>query len=209
MKNTFTIIKFTLIAVVISLSSTTYAQDKFHITPTGLTPQNNQDYIVISVDGATAGEIVSAIKVGIKSKNPSSALKFEEPVDNTIIISEFIPGFTKTDKTAGSAYLLDLSYSITLNIKDGKIKFNVPVFQIASNQQYDGQTVITNKGVQFVMSMGIKGKPDIWNDREKKLFIYNDKDKLIEVSTKEKLENLFNSYIELLTSVYNNNSDNW
>lgn len=185
-----------------------YAQDSLAVTPKGILSSTGNSYIVINIDGLTSSEIMGKLKVDIKRNNPSPELKIEEVSPNTLIVSDLIPGFTKTDKTAGSAFLLDLSYNITFDIKDGKVRYNTPVFTIAANQKYDSQAVIVNKGVQFTVSMGIIGKADLWNSKAKKFFIFSEKGKLIEKSSKEKLEKLFNSYIQIIQNA-TKASDNW
>jgi len=183
------------------------AQDSFSVKPDGVSDANGNNFIVIAVDGLQADKIKSGLVTAIKSKNLSSSLKIDEPDSNTLIVSDKIAGFTKTDKSAGSAYTFDLLYSIIFNIKDGKVKYNVPTFEMASDQQYNSHTSILSNGIRFKMIMGIKGKDDVWNSKEKKYFIYNEKDKLIEKSTKEKLETLFNSYIPIVQSI--SKSQDW
>ena len=173
------------------------AQDSFRVKPDGVSDANGNNFIVIAVDGVSADKIVSGLKTIIKSKYPSPSLKIEEPDSTTLVVSDLITGFTRTDKARGSSFMLDLSYSIAFNIKEGKVKYNAPNFVIGSDVKYAIFAVVS----QFKISMGIKGKRDLGNKDNKKFFIYDEKDKLVEKSTKEKLETLFNSYIPIVQSV--------
>lgn len=206
--NLGTVRRLLLITALSVFCINSYTQDSFTVTPKGILSSTGNSYIVINIDGLTSSEIIGKLKVDIKRNNPSPELKIEEISPNTLIVSDLIPGFTRTDKTTGSAFLLTLSYNITFDIKDGKVRYNAPVFTIAANQKYDSQAVLVNDGVQFTVSMGIIGKAKLWNSKAKKFFIFSEKEKLVEKSSKEKLEKLFNSYIQIIQNT-TQVSDNW
>lgn len=168
------------------------------VTPNGLLFSTGEKYLIVENE-FTQKENMDNIVSEIKSNCQSPNIKVEQ-FEDKIFISDFVAGYTKTDKNAGSAYLLDFSYKISIDVKDGKIRINLPIFEISSNQKYDSHAVVANKGVQFSMSMGIKGKSDIWNSKNKALFIFNEKDKLIEKTTKDKLEKDFSSIIDIVIS---------
>lgn len=175
------------------------------VGPDGISFKNGEKFIVVE-SGKSTSEIANYISKNIKKSDHSKNLKIESE-DGAIIITDFIPGYTKTDKSSGSAYLLDLYYKIVIDVKDNKYRINVPLIHIAANQKYESDAVIVNKGVQFTVDMGIKGKRDVWNNKEKKMFIYDEKDKLIEKSTKEKLEKDLSKIVGLISS--ENDNSNW
>ncbi|WP_160067597.1 hypothetical protein [Sphingobacterium bovisgrunnientis] len=177
--------KYILILLVTIVSFKSYSQQVV-INPEGINFTNGKNDIIIE-NNKLAKESISQIVKNVKSKHQSQYIKIDTE-DDVIIINDFIPGYTKTDKAAGSAYLLDLSYKITVDIKDNKYRVNAPIVNISANQKYDGHAVSVNQGVQFTIEMGIKGKRDMWSNSAKKLYIYDEKDKLIEKTTKEKLE---------------------
>ncbi|MNK26449.1 hypothetical protein D3C87_447860 [compost metagenome] len=166
------------------------------VSPHGITFGNDETTIVVE-SGMPQKETVNAIIKNLKTKHLSKNLRIDT-IDNTIIVNDYIPGFTKTDKTAGSAYLLDLSYKISIDVKDDKYRINTPSIKISANQKYESDAVIANKGVQFTLDMGIKGKRDVWNKKAKTMFIYDEKDKLVEKGTKDKLEKNLNALIGII-----------
>ncbi|MBD1434847.1 hypothetical protein H8B06_18635 [Sphingobacterium sp. DN00404] len=175
------------------------------VTPNGLEFKNGEAQMVVE-NNMPATETISQIVKSLKTKHQSQYLKIDAG-DDIIIIDDFVPGYTKTDKAAGSAYLLDMSYKITVDVKDNRFRINIPTIIISANQKYDGHAVPVNKGIQFTMEMGIKGKRDMWNSIVKKLFIYDEKDKLIEKRTKELLERDLSSIINIILS--QESDQNW
>ena len=178
---------------------------KILVSPNGIVFEDGEKFIIVQRSG-DKDEIIKTISTNVKKYAKGDNLS----VDNhgeSLIITAYFPGYTKTDKMAGSAYMLNMSNRITIDVKDGRYKVNAPEVVISSEQRYEPDAVILNKGTQFKMTMGIKGKRDVWNSREKKLFIYDEKDKLIEKSTKEKLEKDLSDIIDIITSTQNN--DNW
>ncbi|WP_133228372.1 hypothetical protein [Sphingobacterium corticibacter] len=173
------------------------AQDaSVFVSPDGLKFANGQIFIVVET-GDSKDEIISNIVANVKTKSNSKYITVEV-LNDAIVIKDFIPGYTKTDKSAGSAYQLDLSYKMLVEVKDGRYKINVPELDIAANQKYDGFAVVANSGVQFTLTMGFSGKRDVWNNKEKKLFIFDEKGKLVEKSTKDKLEKDLSRVVDLV-----------
>ncbi|GEM_PF-1805673 len=156
------------------------------VTPAGIEFKSGEKYVVVESD-KPAKETTNQIIKNLRKFHNSKNLKIDT-IGDVLVVTDFIPGYTKTDKSSGSAYLLDLLYKISVDIKDGKFRINAPSVNIAANQKYESDAVIVNKGVQFTIDMGFKGKRDVWDNKAKKLFIYDEKDKLVEKSTKDKLE---------------------
>jgi hypothetical protein len=188
--------KVLLCLVVVCISLSSYAQT-IKVTPNGLMFFNDETFLIKENEFSQKENIDNIIST-IKSNYSSQNIKIELLGDQ-IFIKDFITGYTKTDKMAGSAYLLDLSYSVTIDVEDNKIRIHIPIFDISANQKYESN-VSPNKGVQFTMTMGIKGKNNVWNSRNKQLFIYNEKDKLIEKTTKEKLEKDLSKLIDIIVN---------
>lgn len=199
-----------LLGVFVSLNGQEIDKNNIVVTPNGLTFNNGENYIIIE-NGKPERETIKEILSNINTKHLSKNLKIDT-LNNTIVINDFISGYTKTDKMAGSAYMLDLAYKITVDVKDNKFKVNAPVIRIASTQKNDSDglilgNVIFNSTSQFAMEMGIKGKRDVWDSKEKKMFIFDQKDKLIEKSTKAKLEKDLSAIIDIIIDQKDNS--NW
>lgn len=172
------------------------------VSPEGITFGDKERYIVVE-SRMPQKETVNDIVKSLKTKHSSKYLRIDT-IDNTIIVNDFIPGFTKSDKTAGSAYLLDLSYKLTIDVKANRYRINAPAIIISANQKYESDAVIYNKGVQFTVDMGIKGKRNVWNNRAKTMYIFDEKDKLIEKSTKDKLQKELSTIVNIISSQVEN-----
>ncbi|WP_166336731.1 hypothetical protein [Sphingobacterium chungjuense] len=125
------------------------------VSPDGLKFANGETYIVVESTG-TAADIISNIEANVKTKSNSKNITVEV-LNDAVVIKDFISGYTKTDKSAGSAYQLDLYYKMMVEVKDGRYKINLPELDIAANQKCDGFAVVTNSGVQFTLTMGFSG----------------------------------------------------
>lgn len=191
-----------IVLLIINLYALMFAHaQSLEVTPEGLRYGENE-YIIIEANNMSAAQLVELVNNVIKTKHQSPTIKVEKTKDNQLIISDLEKGFTKTDKRAGSAYLFDLAYKFTIDFKDGKIRVSIPVISIGSQNKF------YSNNNQFKLSMGISGKNDIWSNNEKKFFIYNEKGKLSEKTTKEKLEKLFNELNEVIVNSITSN-DNW
>lgn len=189
-----------LLLIVLLLGLGNINAQSFVIMPEGVTDGNGNTSIIIEENGMDVSQIKSAIKAAIKSNIISSQLKIED-VGNSIIVSDLKGGFTKTDGKAGSAYQFNLTYNITFDIKDGKVRYEAPKFILDASQKFNEHSQTWTSGTQFEITMGIQGKNDVWSNKEKKFFIYNQDNKLKEPTTKNKLEEVFNSYIPLLKNL--------
>lgn len=189
--------KVLLIAAIFLLFKAEFTYSQIIVTEAGLSFANGEKFMIVE-NNKTAAEIINHITTAIKSKHQSPNIKIEVQ-DDLILITDFISNYTKTDKAAGSAYMLDLSYKFVINVRDNRFRINIPTFEISAGQKYDSHAVVVNQGVQFLMTMEMKGKNAVWNNRHKKLFIYNEKGKLVEQSTKDKLEHDFSSIIKIIT----------
>ena len=67
----------------------------FILTQEGMTSNDNTQFIILDISNKSSKEIASFIKTGISTFNTSKFLKLEEPDENTLIVTDFIPGFTK------------------------------------------------------------------------------------------------------------------
>lgn len=169
------------------------------VTPNGL-KYGDKDYTVIETTDTSANLIASVEEI-IKTKCQSTSIVVSRTKADQLIISDLVQGFTKTDKAAGSAYLFDLSYRVVMDFKEGRIRVNTPIISIGSQDRF------LDNNNQFVLTMGFSGKNDVWSNDEKKFFIYNQKGKLIETSTKNKLEGLFNGLTALIIDNLNQSND--
>lgn len=169
------------------------------VTPEGM-KYGDKTYTVIET-GDTSTTLISTVENSLKTKMQSTTAVISMTQDNQLILSDIVAGFTKTDKAAGSAYLFDLSYKVVIDFKAGRIRVNTPIITIGSQDRY------LDNNNSFVLSMGFAGKNDVWSSDEKKFFIYNEKGKLIEKSTKSKLETLFNGINQIIIDSTNQNND--
>lgn len=191
-----------IVLLIINLCALMFAHaQSLEVTPKGLMYGENE-YIIIEADSISADQLIALVNNAIKTKHQSPTIKVEKSKDDQLIVSDLVKGFTKTDKRAGSAYLFDLAYKFTIDFKEGKIRVSIPIISIGSQNKF------YSNNNQFKLSMGITGKNDIWSNNEKKFFIYNEKGKLSEKTTKEKLEKLFNELNEVITNSITSN-DNW
>jgi hypothetical protein len=103
-----------------------YAQEMPKITKDGLTP------IVVNVEGKTASEIYAKTKEWIQTyyKNPSEVLKADIPNEMIRIEGYAVDGY-KT-KNLGMVYGYDYDYTIEIDFKDGKYRYNYIVGQFWS-----------------------------------------------------------------------------
>lgn len=103
-----------------------FAQEMPKITKEGLTP------IVVNVEGKTASEIYSKTKEWIQTyyKNPSEVLKADIPNEMIRIQGYAVDGY-KT-KNLGMVYGYDYDYTIEIDFKDGKYRYNYIVGQFWS-----------------------------------------------------------------------------
>ncbi|MCL7987751.1 hypothetical protein M8998_07355 [Sphingobacterium sp. lm-10] len=180
-------INLMLVAAYMFLAISARGQDaSIVVHPDGLKFANGETYMVVESSG-TAAEITSAIERSVKTKSNSKNLTVEV-LDDAVIIRDFVPGYTKTDRLFGSAYLLDLTYKVLVEVKDGKYRINAPELTIAANQKNDGIVGIVNTGYDFTISMELTESSSAKKSKDVKFFIFNKRGKLVEKSTKEKLE---------------------
>lgn len=195
------------------IMSGVYAQTQFVITPEGVvSSKDNLPYVLIDIPGLTKEQLLDKAYNGLTANNPYPTSTVEKK-EGMIQITGSIPGFTKTDKAAGSAYLFDLNYRMTIEFKDGKLRVLAPVFSLGNQGEFNHSSttmgITTKSKNEFVLSMEICGKNDIWSNKAKKFYIYDVKHKLVEKTTKAKLENVFNKYIEVLNSKINKEDADW
>jgi len=180
-----------ILLTLLSLSVLTYGQ-KLIVTPNGLRDSNDIEkaFVVLSADGKTAKQLYdNAIKYinknykspddVIKGKIEGEYLKFITHVSNFLV-----------DLNHGAKILFDADFTIELNFKDGKVKF-----EIISLDMYN------SAGYKILFTGGVmEGFP-----------IYNKKGELKRSETKIEIETYFNSLINSLTEFLQgkSNNDNW
>jgi hypothetical protein len=204
-----------LAVLIFAVSVKMMSQNVFELTTNGFIDKSTEkDFIVLTFENNSVKDLLDKVQNAIKQKSTSQNLKVEKLDSTQLSVSDFISGYTKTDKLAGSAYLFDLTYKIIIEFRDGRIKINAPAFEIGSNNDSKmdidaghGNKVQTKN--QFALTMGIIGKNDMWNSSHKKCYIFNEKGKLVEKKTKAKLEELFNNYLIIISSGINTKNEDW
>jgi hypothetical protein len=181
-----------ILLTTIFISTMTYGQ-KFNVTPDGLRDLNDNEktFVVINAEGKAAKELFdNALKYinknykspddVIKAKTDGEYLKFMTHVDNFLVVSN-----------SGAKIIINADYTIELNFKDGKAKF-----EIISLDMY-----AKNGGYKVLFTGGaFDGYP-----------IYNKKGDLKRPETKTEIETYFNAQINLLSEFLLGKSekDNW
>lgn len=202
-----------LLLTVIGIS-TVNAQSKFIVAPQGvISSSDSATFILVNAPELSKKQLIEKAYNILSTNNPYTTSTIEKKED-LIVITGNISGFTKTDKFKGSAYLFDFAYRITIEFKDGKLRILAPVFSLGNESSFinSSKTIAgtTNTSKQdFTLSMEICGKNDIWSNKHKKWFIYDLKHKLLEKGTKNKLETVFNSYVDLLQTKINASNEDW
>ena len=185
MKNLFLIWLF--------MSSNFIFGQKLIVTPDGLRDlnDNNKTFIVINSDGKTSKLLYdNSLKYinknykspedVIKGKIEEEYLKFNTHVDNFLIVNN-----------SGAKIPINADYTIELNFKDGKVKFEVTSIDMyTKNGSYK---VLFNGGA-------FDGYP-----------IFNKKGELKRPETKKEIETYFNEQINSLSEFLfeKKNTDNW
>ena len=175
-----------------ALSTLTYGQ-KLSVTTNGLRDINDNEktFLVINVEGKTSKQLYdNALKYinknykspddVIKGKTDGEYLKFITHVSNFLVVNN-----------SGAKIPIDADYTIELNFKDGKAKFEI--ISLDMYAQTGGYKVIFSGGA-------FDGYP-----------IYNKKGKLKRPDTKSEIETYFNSQINLIANFLQgkDNNDNW
>jgi hypothetical protein len=117
--------KLFLLLFLVSMSA--FAQEKISITPTGVAPA------VIEMPGKTAAELYKKTKewINIYYKNPKEVLKGD--IENDLIrIDGFAVGGYKT-KGMGIVYDFDYSYTLEIQFKEGKCRYEYIVGRFSTN----------------------------------------------------------------------------
>ena len=176
----------------ICLSATAYGQ-KLTVTPNGLKDANDTEktFVVINADGKTAKELYdNAIKYINKNyKSPDEVIKGKvegEYLKFITHVSNFL-----TVNNSGAKILIDANYTIELNFKEGKAKFEVIALDMYA----------PNGGYKVIYTGGVfDGYP-----------IYNKKGELKRADTKTEIETYFNGQINTIAESLQGkgNNDNW
>jgi len=181
-----------ILFALIALSTMTYGQ-KLNVTPNGLRDENDNEkaFVVINAEGKTAKQLYdNALKYinknykspddVIKGKTEGEYLKFITHVDNFLIVNN-----------SGAKISIDADYSIELNFKDGKSKFEIIALDMYG--QNGGYKVLFTGGA-------FDGYP-----------IYNKKGELKRPDTKTEIEDYFNGQINSISEFLlgKSDKDNW
>lgn len=179
------------IVFLLLMYSISYGQT-FSVTPEGLKNTDDLDktFVVLNIEGKTSKQLFDASikyitknyenpdKV-IKGKLENEYIKFVTHVADFIVIKN---SFAKVPITA--------DYTIELNFKDGKIKY-----EVISLDMYD-------KSGKFKLFFKGEGAFSGY-------YIYNPKNELKKPEAKTELENYFNSKISNLIKSLNSTEDSW
>lgn len=184
--------KKTILLTFIMISTLSFGQ-KLNVTMNGLRDSidNEKSFVVINAEGKTAKQLYdNAIKYVNKTyKNPDNVikgktdgeyLKFITHVSNFLVVNN-----------SGAKIAIDADYTIELNFKDGKIKFEI--ISLDMYAQTGGYKVLFTGGA-------FDGYP-----------IYNKKGELKRPDTKTEIETYFNSQINAISDFLNgkSNDNNW
>jgi hypothetical protein len=174
------------------ISTLTYSQ-KIVVTPNGLRNANDNEktYVVINAEGKSAKQLYDNVLKYInknykspddviKGKTDGEYLKFITHVSNFLVVNN-----------SGAKIPIDADYTIELNFKDDKIKFEIIALDMYA--QTGGYKVLFTGGA-------FEGYP-----------IYNKKGDLKRPDTKAEIETYFNSQINSIAEFLQgkSNDDNW
>lgn len=106
-----------LLALFITFLS--YGQDSIRISPTTIAP------VVVDVEGKSAAELFTKTKEWINTyyKNPKEVVKAE--IENQMVRFEGFCSNCWVVKTMGMEMYHDLSYTVEIDFKEGKYRYNV------------------------------------------------------------------------------------
>ena len=183
--------KLILLSMVL-IGFNSYAQ-KLNVTPNGLRDSNDSEktFVVINAEGKTAKQLYdNAIKYVNKAyKNPEAVIKGKTDGEYLKFITH-VSDFLLVNNS-GAKIKINADYTIELNFKDGKAKFEVIALDMYS--QNGGYKVLFTGGA-------FDGYP-----------IYNKKGDLKREDTKNEIELYFNSQIKVITDALlgKDSNDNW
>lgn len=108
-----------LLSIILALPLCSMAQISF--TPEGITTDDGKGYYIYEHEG-TQTDLYALVKSSLQKtfKNPQKVLSYDEPNSITITAMTDI-----TDKF-GMKETLDAIYSMVIQFKDGKVRFNAP-----------------------------------------------------------------------------------
>lgn len=126
--------KIVTILTLLLFSQLSFAQ-YFTLTPKGFLSESESEYIVIDVPNSTQADLYKSVlnALSIMYNDPKEVLSLVE--GESITLNAYEPEvITYKDKVSPlqigkTTYKYDLSYSISMLFKDGKIRFNRPTFE--------------------------------------------------------------------------------
>ena len=174
------------------------------VTPLGLRDANDNEktFVVINVEGKTANELYeNALKyINRNYKSPNDVIKGKIEGEylsfitraSSIAYAKFYP--TKSFQKHPFPY--DLIYTVELNFKDGKVKYEINSLKMVLSSGESGYDLhfIEDKGF-IIINPGI----------------YSKKGDIINGMAKTQIETYYNSQIESLSDALKgkSNNDNW
>ncbi|WP_461534250.1 DUF4468 domain-containing protein [Sinomicrobium sp.] len=120
---------------ILLIAQVSLAQQHFTLTPEGFVAQDKSDYVVIEKPGKTQKELYLSVLNTLNTmyKDPKEVLSLIEGESITVkgyeenaIVHRARPDIISIGKPS---YNYDVSYSITFQFKDGKIRVNRPDFE--------------------------------------------------------------------------------
>lgn len=183
--------KKTLLFIVICFAAIQTTSAQFSLTPNGFinpdSPDNN--YVVYEFTGKSQQEIYDAAIAYLYSiyVNPDAVLSTAQ--NNSITIN----AFTNNAIQFAKKVYCDMTYSLSLQIKDGKLRINAPYVVSMRNSALDLDCYVRGRELFF------------------KTCVFNLKGKLLNEMALNSLEAFFENYISnLLTGIKaQDNSDEW
>lgn len=160
----------------------------FQLLPNGFVDSSNpdKDYIVIEFSGLSQNQIYNKALSAI-NKNCASSKNVISQVENSqITLNATLPNVA-VRHNLGFSFPYDMSYSLALEFKDGKLRINAPkIKEILQVQQGAGLV-----WVRMYVSKNDKKS----HTRANKPYIYNKKGKLENKKHKESIENATNTLV--------------
>lgn len=182
-----------LFITIIAVSTATSQTNYFTLTQDGFvnTEIPKQDYLVIDFNGKTQEQLYNAFLIQITTSYISAKDVVSKVSNEAISIHAYSPRAITVKIGHNPVSYYDLSYNISFQFKDNKIRVNLP--QIISMTRGANNLIIT-------------GKAGLFNDN---IAIYK-KGTLKIKSAKNSIEDFFNSLIsELVTEIKSNKNKSW
>ena len=201
--------KYLLIILLSTLffSKSDYVKDKYIITENGLTTGSNNDYVIINIDSLSASQLYTKSYNYIQEimKNPSYSLKGN--IQNEMLRYEvydqkaFAFIFTKH-----SQQRMNISYTVELKFKDGKIKHQILALKIET-PSYTPTKYSSGSPVPLIWKQ--ERTKGLFKLNISRYFLWDENGELIQPLEKERLETYFNNELTSLDNYITKNRESW